>query len=247
MGQDQIDQRRRQMGLSVQSWTAQGGVSEIGDGYWALLIGPPSPDANMALVSSPNPAARERALDLISTAGVPALVLLAGDAISVGLPKPWSLAGTMPFMARDLGELVDAEDPRVRPATAADAPALLSLMSEAYGIEEAIAAGCVQAGLGQPGLTMWLLEHHGEPVSLVMGARVEDVVSIWCMSTPSRFGRQGFGLAVLNHALTAAKRDGAQVGLLGATPAGKPLYDRTGWHTLEDWLVFVSSESAQFS
>ncbi len=58
---------------------------------------------------------------------------------------------------------------------------------------------------------------------------------------------QGFGRAVLAHSLLEAMSEGATIGLLGATPAGKPLYDRTGWTTLENWSMFAIGESAQFS
>jgi hypothetical protein len=46
--------------------------------------------------------------------------------------------------------------------------------------------------------------------------------------------------------MASAAADGVRVGLLGATPAGKPLYDATGWTTLEDWQIFTNRESAQF-
>lgn len=36
------------------------------------------------------------------------------------------------------------------------------------------------------------------------------------------------------------------VGLLGPTPARTPLYDATGWSTLEDWEIYANDHSAQF-
>ena len=39
---------------------------------------------------------------------------------------------------------------------------------------------------------------------------------------------------------------GCTVGLLGATPAGQPLYESTGWTTLEPWDIYVNGDSAQF-
>lgn len=38
----------------------------------------------------------------------------------------------------------------------------------------------------------------------------------------------------------------AVVGLLGPTPARTPLYDTTGWSTLEDWEIYANDDSAQF-
>lgn len=46
--------------------------------------------------------------------------------------------------------------------------------------------------------------------------------------------------------MARAGSQGVEVGLLGATPAGKPLYDATGWSTLEDWEIYTNGSSAQF-
>jgi len=51
---------------------------------------------------------------------------------------------------------------------------------------------------------------------------------------------------LLADVLARARLEGASIGLLGATPAGRPLYDATGWTTLEEWQLFLSSDSTQF-
>jgi len=84
-------------------------------------------------------------------------------------------------------------------------------------------------------------------VCALMTSRVGDAFTLWCMSTPERFGRHGFGRALLADTMARAASDGVKVGLLGATPAGKPLYDATGWTTLETWEIYTNGESAQFS
>ena len=86
----------------------------------------------------------------------------------------------------------------------------------------------------------------GVTATEVLTSIVDDAVTVWCMSTPERFARRGYGRAILADSLLRAKSDGAKVGLLGATPAGKPLYDATGWITLEHWRLFASAESVQF-
>ena len=55
------------------------------------------------------------------------------------------------------------------------------------------------------------------------------------------------GRALLADVLRRGKLEGASIGLLGATPAGKPLYDATGWTTLEGWRLFLSSERRQWA
>jgi GNAT superfamily N-acetyltransferase len=152
----------------------------------------------------------------------------------------------MPFMAGDLAGMTLATDVRVRQATPVDLDAMTQLMSDAYGIAPEVARGCISATFNGKHMTMWLLENDGVPMSCCMTARHEDAVSVWCMSTPERFGRRGYGRAVLAHALAEARADGAELGLLGATPAGERLYQSTGWQALEQWAVFVNSTSAQF-
>jgi N-acetylglutamate synthase-like GNAT family acetyltransferase len=239
----ELERRRRQMGESIQDW---GATAEVGDGYWVALMGMDSPDANVALLSASAPSVAARVLELIKQADVPALVLLAGDAAEIGLPSPWQPVGSMPFMAGDLAAMALATDVRVRQATLEDLDTMTQLMSDAYGIEPEVARGCISATFNGKHIRMWLLENDGVPVSCCMTARHEDVVSVWCMSTPERFGRRGYGRAVLAHALAEARTDGAQIGLLGATPAGEPLYQSTGWESVEQWTVLAATASAQF-
>ena len=70
-------------------------------------------------------------------------------------------------------------------------------------------------------------------------ALIDGVVSIWTMSTPERFRRQGYARALLETVLAEAVAEGAHTGVLGATPAGFPLYDATGWKTVDEWQLFL--------
>ncbi|MEP6816945.1 MAG: GNAT family N-acetyltransferase [Marmoricola sp.] len=111
-------------------------------------------------------------------------------------------------------------------------------------------AGLVAAPLHaeHPGpMSIWLLEVDIEAVSTVTTCRVQDTVSVWCMATPTRHARRGYGKALLASVQESAHQDGAVLGLLGATPAGLPLYDATGWQTQETWDLYTGAASAQFS
>ena len=105
----------------------------------------------------------------------------------------------------------------------------------------------VERTASEAGIVFWLLDDDGAAVSTVMTAQVDDIVSVWCMGTPERFGRRGYARAILAHVLDVASRQDAETGLLGATPAGKPLYDATGWQTLEEWQLYVNAQSMQFN
>ena len=249
MYRTELDRLRSLMGRSVQGWAVEpGSVSEVGDGYWAVLSGGPSPDVNVALVWSAAPQAAQRALDLVAQVGAPAMVCCTGDGNAHALGDEWHQVGTMPFMAVDLEATPTKTDPRVRRATAGDLATVTELSAESYGMPYEVAEISVKPVVERDSeIVFWLLEDEGVAVSTVMTSQVEDIVSVWCMGTPERFGRRGYARALLAHVLEVAVGQGATLGLLGATPAGKPLYDATGWSTLEEWRLHVNAASVQFS
>jgi GNAT superfamily N-acetyltransferase len=241
--------RRSQMGRSVRSFFVAGPrpSNDQGDGYWIVLSGAPSPDANMALVDSTDPAVLATALDYVEAAAVPAILMLAGEARSQGMRDGWQHVGSMPFMELALDSAHLIRDARVRQAGAKDFETVSGLLADAYGMEREIAdvmAVLVRVDLDDAWI--WLLEDGGDAVSTVVTSRIDDTVCVWGMATPERFGRRGFGRALLGEVLGRARDDGAAIGLLGATPAGKPLYEATGWSTIEEWELYLNAESAQF-
>lgn len=228
-----------------------GGPSPVvdgGEGYWMALSGAPSPDMNLALVSDGGPATVDRVLQRITDSGIPTLFMLAGACQSATLEPPWRHVGEMPFMASALHAEHLAADPRVRQAHGDDGDVVCEVMADAFGLAPGLLTDVVAGVLGDgDGPTkIWLLVEDHVAVSAVLTSVVDDAVTVWCMSTPERFARRGYGRALLADALLRAKSGGAEVGLLGATPAGKPLYDATGWVTLEQWRMFTRAESVQF-
>ncbi len=224
-----------------------GAVSEVRPGWWLALSGLPSADMNMALIHDPDEPALAQVMARVDEVGCPTLLMLAGGAAELAdrLPAQWSAVGAMPIMTSHL--TATAADPRVRQAGSDDTGVISRLMSEAFGIDPGEIQVIVSHVLRDPGRTMlWLLEDEGEPVSTVLTCRIEDTVSLWCMATPPQFARRGYGRALLGAVLGWAARDGATVGLLGATPAGEPLYRATGWTVAESWNLHLNARSAQF-
>lgn len=214
-------------------------------GWWAALSRLPAPDANMVLVHEDDPAAVKEALGLVSQRGVPALFMLAGAAepLASELPAEWSHVGAMPVMTKELGTEVD--DPRVRAATTGDEAVCAALMERAFGLPPDVTEFFADVWVPSEG-TFWILEDGGAAVSAVFAHQVDDSVSLWCMSTPPEQQRHGYGRAVLGAALARAAANGATWGMLGATEAGYPLYDATGWTTADEWQIYVSGTSEQF-
>lgn len=237
---------RRRMGAVFTSTPPRDDLlSRDEPGWWAALSGMPSADANMVLVHEDEPAAVKEALGLVAERGAPALFMLAGAAEPLGseLPPEWSHVGAMPVMTKELGG--DADDPRVRAATMADLATCGSLMERAFGLPPEVASFFAEVWIPSDG-TFWVLEDEGSPMSAVFAHQVEDSVSIWCMSTPPEHQRAGYGRAVLGAALARAAANGATWGMLGATEAGYPLYDATGWTTAEEWQIYLNGASEQF-
>ena len=243
--------RRRQMGEALQGWAEfPGAVHAVTHGSWMFLSGLPSPDVNMALVDGGDIQEFDRVMSTIADRGAPALLMFAGSGLPLAerAAEGWTHVGVMPFMLADVASTPQRLDARVRRARADDRDALMGLWADAFGMLPEITAPIVEATVRDPEsrIGAWLLEEDGVSVSTVTTATVGDAVTVWSMATPERFSRRGYARALLADAMARASAGGLRVGLLGATPAGKPLYDATGWTTLEDWQIYTNSESAQF-
>jgi GNAT superfamily N-acetyltransferase len=237
------------MGRSARAFLVCGRrpVQNQGPGYWVALSGAPSPDANMALVDSNDSAVLASALRQVEDSGFPTLFMLAGPGRRRELGTSWRYVGDMPFMARALAGTDQLADRRVRQARLDDFDVVSELVASSFGLTQEI--GDVVAEilkLGDDAVKIWLLIDDERAVSTVLTSIVEDAVCVWCMGTPPRCARRGYGRALLADVLARARLEGASIGLLGATPAGRPLYDATGWTTLEGWQLFLSSDSTQF-
>ena len=244
-----LDRRRAQLGASILgSVTGDRAVARAGNGWWLVLSGAPSPDGNLGLVFSNDAQVLGEVVAQVERSGFLTVLLTAGDAPDCVLSALWEDAGLMPFMAVDLETTRLADDPRVRRARPSDLATVVNLLAQTYGLQPDIATAIAEPVLfGAAPIWFWLLEDAGAAVSTVMSARYEDVVTIWCMATAPGLCRRGYGGALLAHVLAVARGDGAEVGLLGASPAGEPLYRSTGWRTLEHVRVHVSASSVQFA
>jgi GNAT superfamily N-acetyltransferase len=245
---------RTHMGRAAGAMAAgRGARSEVHDDWWAALSGVDTPDANMALVHGGGALALDAALDVLAVhAPGGATLALAGEARALGdgVAGRWEEVGSMPLLRVDLGGVQRCRDERVRAAVPGDAPRIAALVSAANGVTTETATALLGfLATGSPTVRAWLLadEPQGEPLATVVTARERDIVSVWSMSTAPPVARRGYGRALLATVLDWAIRDGATVGLLGSTAAGRPFYDAAGWQWVEDWRLYASAASAQFS
>jgi GNAT superfamily N-acetyltransferase len=248
----ELARRRTLMGRGNAPWlTEPHHVGQVTDGSWTLLTGASTPDMNMVLVHADDAGLLDEPLAHIAKLDCPSLMMLAGPGkqLAATLPPSYTKVGEMPIMAADLADVPRQHDPRVRPTTAADAGTVTDLLAESYGFDREIAAlaAAPLKAESMGGMSIYLLEDEGVAVSTVTACRADDLVSVWCTGTPARYGRRGHGRALLAAVLQIAYDDGATLGVLGATPAGLPLYEATGWHTDETWDLYTDAVSEQFS
>ena len=219
-----------------------------------ILSGEPVADLNLAIIDD-GPFADERLRTfhaIVRQHDLPVLMIfttkvadrLAPIAAELGL----QYAGTMPLMVYQ---------PSTAPAPASSYEIEHVTIPAALHESNVVAArafslpldvwehACGPALLDSPGLDIFLARREGTPVSTVWTTRAGPIVGIWCMGTPVEHQRQGAGRALLEYAIAYQYARGATTFYLGATAAGKPLYDHVGFRTLAESPVWVAGNSTQ--
>ncbi len=234
---------RSQLGRALEDWVSSPEMAfEVSASSWYLLTGFPTADSNVALVHQNDEDALSKIAEQIERMAVPACVLLAGHArgLTSKFGEGWNMAGTMPLMSLDLEAAELKEDSRVRLASKSDFETVVALMSETFRMGyDTASQGASPLKNSNTKCDIWIIEDGGQPIATAITRRVGNSITLWNMATSPRFVRKGYGRAIMNHALYQARKDGAKLGLLMASDAGKLLYDATGWVTIEDWDVYL--------
>ena len=80
---------------------------------------------------------------------------------------------------------------------------------------------------------LWALFDGAVMVSIVTSTVFENNVGIYSMATPASAQKKGYGAELLQYVQQFHAKAGQDTGLLFASAAGKFLYDKLGWDTLE--------------
>ncbi|RME45459.1 MAG: hypothetical protein D6796_10470 [Caldilineae bacterium] len=77
------------------------------------------------------------------------------------------------------------------------------------------------------------------PVTAGTAVYADGVVSVWNLSTLDNFRRRGFAVALQNHILADAARQGCDLSLVYATPMGFSLTNRLGYtlYAMRQWFL----------
>ena len=217
-----------------------------------VLSGEPVADLNYAFIDA-GPQAEARLRGFVQTVeprGIPAIFVftpevasqLAPVAIELGL----QFAEHVPYMvyrpSKPCGEQSHFEVARVD--TEEDIKLCNIVAARGFGIAPDIMDRTFGPSyIHGPGLDVFIGRQRGVAVSTVQTVRSGDAVGIWAMATMPDQQRKGAGAALLKHVIAHHYERGAGFFYLGATPAGKPLYERVGFQTVSEASCWVYQPS----
>ena len=192
---------------------------------------------------------KEALAELIATIEVnqaPAGIRLAGPAIvhTTALAElGYTNHGGAPFMLWSADTSVDTFQLRqglsIRRLVPSDSDVMNQIYADVYSMSPEMIADFKPFQFATDQDYTYGLIKDGEIVSLVTALVFKDTVGIWNMGTPTIHQKNGYGSELLKWVMKAHKDMGAKNFFLHATTAGKFLYDKCGWITL-DYLPYLS-------
>jgi GNAT superfamily N-acetyltransferase len=127
-----------------------------------------------------------------------------------------------------------------------DVAAMSRALAEAFSMPaDSIARAMPLSLYDSPAIDTYVAEYEGDVLSSVTVTRHGDVVGVWAMGTMAAAQGKGIGRALLSTVMAAERDAGAGAFYLGATPAGRPLYERLGYRTVFSAEVWVRGETSQ--
>lgn len=134
----------------------------------------------------------------------------------------------------------------VRAATSADIDDSAFVLAKSFKLsEESVRRAFPLKMLENPAVNVFVGRLSGQPVSSVTTTIHDDTVGIWAMGTDPAHQRKGLGRALLTKAMHEHIEHGARRFYLGATPAGRPLYERIGFVTHDVAQAWVAGQTSQ--
>lgn len=221
-----------------------------GEGWEITSSGSRFAMLNGVLIQSGRKDLVDEVMAALASHGKPADIRLVGPGVSqmAALAEHgYKSLGTTPFMIWRADNTVDGfqlrEGLNVRLLNENDTEAMCVIYADVYGMNEAVIEDFKRMLFATPHDYTYGLFRDGEMVSLVTAIVYEDTVGIWSMGTPTKHQKNGYGKELLMHVMQAHKNMGAKDFFLHASSAGKFLYDKCGWVTL-DYLPYLSKVEA---
>ena len=201
---------------------------------------------NNALLYTSRKEALAELIATIEANQAPAGIRLAGPAIvhTTALAElGYTNHGGAPFMLWSSDTSVDTFQLRqglsIRRLVPTDSDVMNQIYADVYSMSPEMIADFKPFQFATDQDYTWGLFKDGEMVSLVTALIFKDTVGIWNMGTPTIHQKNGYGSELLKWVMKTHKDMGAKNFFLHATTAGKFLYDKCGWITL-DYLPYLS-------
>jgi N-acetylglutamate synthase-like GNAT family acetyltransferase len=145
--------------------------------------------------------------------------------------------GGVPFMMWVADDSMDSFTLRdgltVRQVTPDDLPVMREIYREVYEMADEELDVFQSMFFAASQANTYGLFKEDEMVSIVTAMVHNDTVGIWNMGTPNAHQKNGYGLQLLSYVMKTHKNLGAKRLYLHSSTAGKFLYDKAGWITLD--------------
>ena len=188
----------------------------------------------------------EEVMDALHTHDIPADIRLVGPGvsqISALAERGYKHLGSNPFMLWSADSSVDdfrlRDSLSVRRLNESDLETMCLIYMDVYRMSEEIITDFKKMLFASADDHPYGLFKDGELVSLVTAMVYQDTVGIWNMGTPTKHQKNGYGQQLLMQVMKSHRDMGAKTFFLYASTAGKFLYDKCGWITL-DYLPYLS-------
>ena len=120
----------------------------------------------------------------------------------------------------------------------------LAVTADGFDMPQELAAALYPRSLlDQPGVRAYLGSVDGRPVATAVSVRTGDAVGIYSVATVGNARGHGYGTAMTWRTLTDAAPNW-RVGVLQATPMGRPIYERMGFRLVREYLEFTDTQES---
>jgi GNAT superfamily N-acetyltransferase len=228
------------------------GRARIDDGGWLALSGENSADLNMGCILDGPEAASLLGTYVAEADGLPAILMvenLTAELLEQGQHLGAQHVGAVPTMVwhQDHVEGAGTGACNVHPASSPqEAESAIALIAEAFSLDLDMCRNALAPAQDNPAATIWLGIRGSERVGAGVTVATGDIVGVYCMATPERQQRQGFGRAVLRGMMSHHLAQGATRFNLGATEAGIHLYEQMGYEVVATPAALIIGSSTQF-
>ena len=219
-----------------------------GQGWVAAVTGVPFEIFNSGIISENRTEAADDIIALFENSKCDGTIKLFGAGQGVAshlLSKGWVPRSASPLMMWKANDSLD--DFQLREGltvellehTATNRQMLWDIFVVVYGeTPDDFRDAMMKIFLEVPEDHTYALYKDGEVVSIVTAVPQGEYVGIWSMATPPAHQKQGYGAELLKFVMKRHKELGGKDFALGATEAGKVLYDKLGWEVIEHFTSY---------